>query len=1038
MKRRLNLVLLMLVLSFTAYSQQQVVSGKVIVKDTRDALPGVTVIEKGTTNGTTTDMDGNYSISLSNNGTLVFSFIGFETFEIVANKAIIDVELSESSIGLNEVVAVGYGVMKKSDLTGSVVSVKGETMEDQPFAGVDQALQGRVAGVTVTQNSGAPGGGVSLRVRGITSLTGNNEPLYVIDGVPLQGNSNNDSYTFSSLGGGNGQTKVSALSSINPSDIESIEVLKDASASAIYGSRGANGVVIITTKGGKKGKSKVSYEAYYGVQQIADYVDVMNLQEYAEYYADVLTSQGKNVPFEFQNPELLGKGTDWQKEIFRSAPVQNHQISVSGGNDKTTFYTSLGYFDQEGIVINSDFRRFSMRLNLDHKVNDWIKVGNNVSMSNSKEHITLNDDESGVISSALRQSPNIPVRYSDGSWGGPSDGIGSGNGRNPVAWSEIRNSELERYKINGNFFVDLSLAEGLTFRSEIGYDFNLNKTSVFNPTYEIGSETNEISTSSKTSNDSFFWVLKNYLNYLKSFDKHSINLMAGHEAQESKWEGLTGARTGFLTNDITALNAGDALTATNGSWQGTHNIESYFGRFNYSFDGKYLLTATLRADASSNFGENNRWGYFPSFSGAWVVTKEPFMEKYADIVNYAKLRAGYGEVGNQDIGGYSYGASLRSITTVYGTGFSQANIANPDVKWESTRSTNIGLELGFLDNKIKLDVDVYKKTSKDFLFSQPLPSYLGAMNSASYMGLTPPMVNLGEMENKGIDISLTTRNITKPNFTWSSTFVFSTYKNELISMNSDEGAIFQTFEFNNTLTKTAEGKAVGQFYGYQVDGIFKDEADLYASASQGDIGEENGVWVGDIKFKDLNEDGKIDDADRTYIGNPHPDFTYSISNEISYKNFDFSLTLQGSQGNDIYNWTRKLTEGMKEVTGNQAQSVSNRFVAGVNEDTDIPRFAFGDPNNNSRVSDRFIEDGSFLKIQNVTLAYTFDKNQLARLSFVNKLRVYATVQNLYTFTDYSGYDPEIGAYNQNSLLMGVDNGRYPVPRTFMMGVNVEF
>ncbi|MBI9056930.1 TonB-dependent receptor [Labilibaculum sp. DW002] len=1038
MKRSLNLLLLMLVLSLSAYSQQQVVSGKVIVKGTRDALPGVTVIEKGTTNGTTTDIDGNYHLSVAYNGTLVFSFIGFETVEIAATKAIVDVDLSESSIGLNEVVAVGYGVMKKSDLTGSVVSVKGETMEDQPFAGIDQALQGRVAGVTVTQNSGAPGGGVSLRVRGITSLTGNNEPLYVIDGVPLQGNSNNDSFTFSALGGGNGQTKVSALSSINPSDIESIEVLKDASASAIYGSRGANGVVLITTKSGKKGKSKVSYEGYYGVQQVGKYIDVMNLKEYGEYYADVLTTQGKDVPFEFQNPELLGEGTDWQKEIFRAAPIQNHQISVSGGNDKTKFYTSLSYFDQQGIVINSDFRRFSMRMNLDHKVNDWIKVGNNVSMSNSKEHITLNDDEAGVISSALRQSPNIPVTYSDGSWGGPTDGIGVGNGRNPVAWSAIRNSELERYKINGNFFLDLTLAEGLTFRNEIGYDFNLNKTNVFNPTYEIGRETNEISTSSKSSSDSFFWVLKNYLNYLKSFGDHSFNAMVGHESQKSTYENLSGARTGFLTNDITALNAGDALTATNGNSMGTHSIESYFGRFNYGFKGKYLMTATLRADASSNFGQNNKWGYFPSFSGAWVITKEPFMEKFVDVVNYAKFRAGYGEVGNQDIGGYAYGASLRSITTVYGTGFSQANIANPDVKWESTRSTNIGLELGFLDNKIKLDVDVYKKTSKDFLFPQPLPSYLGAMNSASYMGLRPPMVNLGEMENKGIDISLTTRNITKPNFTWSSTFVFSTYKNELISMNSDEGAIFQTFEFNNTLTKTAEGEAVGQFYGYQVEGLFKDEADVNSSPSQGDIGEVNGVWVGDIKFKDINGDGKIDDADRTYIGNPHPDFTYSISNEMSYKNFDFSFTLQGSQGNDIYNWTRKLTEGMKEVTGNQAQSVSNRFIAGVNEDTNIPRFAFGDPNNNSRVSDRFVEDGSFLKIQNVTLAYTFNKKQLARLSYISKLRVYATVQNLHTFTKYSGYDPEIGAYNQNSLLMGVDNGRYPVPRTFMMGVNVEF
>lgn len=1034
----------MLLFMLTAGMNAQIsVSGK--VSDADGPIPGANVILKGTTNGVSTDFDGNYTISnIPSDGILVFSYLGYSSQDIAVNgSSSINVLLEASATSLEEVVVVGYGTMKRSDLTGSISSIKGDALEDQPFVGIDQALQGKISGITVTQNSGAPGGGVSIRVRGITSLTGSNEPLYVVDGVPIDGGDNNDSFDFSSLGGGNGQTKVSALSNINPSDVESIEVLKDASATAIYGSRGSNGVVLITTKKGKAGKSTISYSAYTGMQSVTKYLDAMNLKEYARYYSDVYTELGQSVPFEFQNPGLLDEGTNWQKEIFRSAPITNHQLSFSGGNEKTKFYTSLNYFDQEGIVINSDFSRVSMRLNLDHKISDNFRVGNNLTFSKSNEHITFNDDEAGVISTALRQSPNVPVRYSDGSWGGPTETDGISGGVNPVAISEIRNNTLDRFKINGNFFGELKFANDFTFRSELGYDYSVSKIAVFEPTYEIGTQINGTSTSVKTSSDSFYWILKNYLNYNKTLGAHSINAMIGQESQESKWFNLRGSRRGFLTNDVQALNAGDAETATASQGQGSWSLASYFSRLNYSFDGKYLFTATIRADASSNFGENNKWGYFPSFSVGWVLSNESFLENN-ETLSLVKFRAGYGEVGNQNIPGYSYGARLKTTPSIWGSGFAQANIANPDVKWEATKSTNIGAELGFFSNKIILEVDLYKKVSSDFLFQQPLPSYLGAMNVASYMGLNPPYVNLGEMENTGIDVTLNTRNFTKENFTWTTTAVVSAYKNELIKMANEGDAIYQTFEFNNTLTKTAVGQPVGQFYGHIADGIFTTIEELNASPTQGEItGDNTGIWLGDIKFKDISgpdgvPDNVVDDYDKTYIGNPHPDFTFSLANNFKYKNLDLSINLQGSYGNDVYNWTRRVTEGMREIRGNQLTTVLDRYIEGVNENTNIPRFSSNNANDNSRVSSRFVEDGSYLRIQNVTLGYTLPSSSLGKQNLFSSLRLYATVQNLYTFTDYSGLDPEIGAFSQNALLMGIDNGRYPTPRTIMVGINLDF
>ena len=1047
----LLIVFCALSLSQSVNAQSTQVSGKVTDAGTGEALVGVTIVVKGTTNGTITDVNGNYTLELPSPGTaLIFSFIGYDNKEVVPTGVVLDVQLEIKSESLDEVVVVGYGSTKKRDLTGAVSSVKADEIEDQPFSSLDQALQGKVSGVTITPNSGAPGGGISVRVRGITSLTGSNEPLYIIDGVPIDGGQNNESFNFGNIGGGSGQTRVSALSSINPSDIESIEILKDASALAIYGSRASNGVIIITTKNGNREKATVAYEGYYGVQEVSKYVDMMDLRQYAEYVNEARATGGLQPTQRFLYPELLGSGTDWQKEIFRTAPIQNHQLSVSGGTDKTKIYTSLNYFNQDGIVIRSNYDRLALRLNLDFNVNSWFNFGNTLTASSSNQRIPLNDAASGVVALALRQSPDVPVRMSDGSWGGPSTGVGPTNAANPVAWANIRSATLRTSNVLGNLYGEINFLKDFKLRNEIGYNFYLGRRASFNPIYQMGNLVNDNGASYKVNSNSFYWILKNYLTYTKDIGKHSVTALAGHEAQQSKYEQISAQRAGFLTNEVTALQVGNANQASGSSQQNTWSMESYFARLNYSFNDRYLITATYRADASSNFGPNNKWGYFPSFSAAWVASEEPFMEPIKGVLSWFKLRAGYGEVGNQNITPYAYGQSLRAITTVYGTAFSPSNIANPDVKWESTTSTNLGVELGFLQSRIRLDADFYIKKSKDFLYRLPMADYYGALSVPDQTGFQAPFVNLGEMENRGVDLSLNTINIKDAGgFSWTSNLVFSTYKNKLTELADENAAIFQIIEFSQTITKTAVGGPVGRFYGYQTDGIFQTVEEIQNAPVQGDgtIDETNGTWIGDIKFKDISgpdgtPDGIVDDYDRTYIGNPHPDFTFSFTNQLSYKNFDLNVSLFGSYGNDIYNYNRVNYEGMGDIYGNPSVDVANRFREGINTNTDIPRFVFGDPNNNVRISDRFIEDGSFLRIQNVTLGYTLPASILGKTKVVSNMRAYFTAQNLYTFTKYKGYDPLIGTETNgtgnNALLMGIDNGRYPVARTYMLGLSLTF
>lgn len=880
----------------------QTVKGKVTSGGV--GLPGVSIIVQGTKDGTTTDMDGNFTLNnVEPKSSLIFSYIGYRNVTLPADtKSAMQVAMVNDLEKLNEVVVIGYGTSKRKDINGAVSSIKASEIQDKPFTSIDQALIGKAAGVNVTQNSGTPGGGISVQIRGITSINGN-EPLYVIDGTPVFADKNNDSFSFSALGGGNGQTKNSALSGLNISDIETIDILKDASATAIYGANGANGVVLITTKKGKKGKSKFTYETYLANQEVTNSVAVLNLPEYAKYQASIFKLNGEPIPYQYQKPNLLGNGTNWQDELFRSATMYNHQISFSGEKEGTSYYTSLNYFNQEGIVLNSDFNRMSMRLNVNSNVKPWLKVGNNMSLSRSSQKVVRNDDRGGLVMNTLRQSPELPVRYPDGSFAGPIGGLGSSanEATNPIALSEYNNATTDRYKINGNLFADFTLIKGLVFRSELGYDLNFAKSSTFVPKYTLGTVSELLNKSFKQQDQSYYWNIKNYLTYNKTIgENHSFTFLLGQEAQESRYEYLSGYRTGeFLNKDFTNLNIGDIDTAINGNGSGRWSMASYISRLNYSFSDRYSFSASLRADASSNFGPNNKWGYFPSFSGGWTLSNEKFFEPLSNTINYLKFRVGYGSVGNQNIPSNRYETILSLLSSPFG-GVSPTidNLGNPDIKWESLKSFNAGFELGLMNNRVKLDFDYYVKNSSDFLTKQ--------INDESNQSALNFYLNTGEIVTKGIDISLNTRNIESENFTWDSTIIFSKYNNELTSFQGAGKSLLGKVQFDlYNVTRTSEGQPVGQFYGYVTDGLFKNAAELAAGPIQ-----ETGTGIGDIRFKDLNNDGKIDAKDQKAIGDAIPDFTYSFTNNFKYKNITLGIVLTGSQGNQIYNFTRHYIDGI--------------------------------------------------------------------------------------------------------------------------------
>jgi TonB-linked SusC/RagA family outer membrane protein len=1007
------------------------VSGLITDRATGEPLIGVSVVVKGTAQGVSSDENGKYSIPAAKGKTLVFSYVGYNKQEVPANRTNMDVSLEEDAKILSEVVVVGYGTMKRSDLTGSVVSVTGDDIRKSVNTSLDQALQGRAAGVYVTQNSGAPGGGISVSIRGTNTFSGN-EPLYIIDGIAIDGNTDSN---------------TSALASINPSDIVSMEILKDASASAIYGTRAANGVVMITTKRGQIGKTKVSYEGYYGIQQIPNKLDVLNLREYAVYQnlrAEVL---GWGAREEFADPSLLGEGTNWQNEIFRSAPMHNHQINLSGGTDALKFAVSGGFLNQEGIALGSDFERYSLRINLDSKVNQWLTMGVNAYAARTQQINTV--DNANIISTAIQQLPEVPARNPDGSWGTQQENQYATYFSNPVAEALMRENYNKGTQLNINAFADISFTKDLIFRIEGNGSYNYGNSYTFVPSYDFG-YFNQQTSASRSANNGSYTSLKTYLTYSKNFnDLHNLSVMAGHEAQENRWEYLSGERSNFLFNSVHELDAGDSQTAKNGSSRNSGAIESYFGRLNYGFNDRYLLTATLRRDGSSNFGSNNRWATFPSLAAAWKLKNESFLENITAVDNL-KLRLGWGLVGNQSASSYAYGVTMSSAASIWGTGFYPGNFSNPDLQWEKTNSYNAGIDLNLFRNRIEFIVDAYVKNIDNLLMQAVLPDYVSGLISA-------PWVNVGSMTNKGMEFTLNTVNIDQKGLYWKTGLTLSFNRNKVTELYTEASAI-QGVIGSETFTLTKVGEPVGQFYGYKVIGMFNKESDFYqkdgkpvALPINQTIGV-NSVWVGDFIFWDKTGDGKIDEEDRDFIGNPEPKFSYGLNNYFSYKGFDLNIFLNGVYGNEIYNQLRKNftnpmhNSGMlKETTGIAVVEMidpagANDDIANVrvaNPGAVIQRITSADANDNNRMSDRFIEDGSYLRIKNVSLGYTLPKKWLSGWQIEN-LRVYANIQNLYTFTKYTGYDPEIGAYHQNVLTRGIDYARYPSQRIYTFGLNITF
>lgn len=1067
MKGKLFSCLVLMFLSISMMAQKVPVSGT--VSDQTGPVIGASVIEKGTTNGTMTDNDGHFTLTVSKGAVIEISSIGYKTQEItVGAQTNFTVTLSEDNEFLDEVVVVGYGSMKKSDLAGASVSMKESDLKGSIISSLDQSLQGRAAGVTAVTTSGAPGSSSSIRVRGQATINANAEPLYVIDGVIVQGGGNTgaDFGLGDALGNGKVST-ISPLSTINPADIVSMEILKDASATAIYGAQGANGVVLITTKHGKSGEAKFSYDGMVAMSRQAVRLNMMNLREYAQYYNEMIEEGDiyETNPY-YATPSLLGKGTNWQDEIFRTAWQHQHQLSAQGGSDKVQYYVSGSYMDQQGTIIGSNFNRFSVRTNLDAQLKKWLKLGVNATYAITNDNLKLADSNQGLIYYSLTTIPDIPVYDVNGNY---SSTIREGyTSPNPVALAMMDEILLKRKKLSGNIYAELTPIKHITWRTELGFDMGESDANRYKPMVDLGGWVRSQNSISYQKNSNYFWQLKNYLTYANQWGKHSVTAMVGQECWESRWNYLSGSNTDLPSDEVhnVALATG---TPSISSGFGSSSMASFFTRETYNYGDRYLGTYTYRYDGSSNFGPKNRWAGFHSVALAWRFSNEKFFEPVKKVIDNGKLRLGWGQTGNSSIGSYAWGAAITRMPSALGMGFRPSNIPNTSIRWESQEQYNVGLDLGFFNGRLNLTVDAYYKKSDDMLMSMQLPSYMGTQGNGSSK-LQAPKGNYGSIENKGLEITLDAHPVQLKNFSWDSNFQISFNKNKLLSLSDTENATLVGYgQWGDVVCVSEIGKPLYNFYGYKVEGVYKDLDDIQNSAkpakypSDGVFSRGNTVWVGDIKYKDVDENGVIDERDRTDIGSPLPKFTFGWTNTFRYKNLDLSIFLNGSYGNKVMNYNSLTLTHMNSTWTNQLQSVVSKRarlepidptivyadgskwfdhidnVRVKNPGTKIPHTSINDPNDNDRISDRYVEDGSFLRIKNITLGYTFPKALLNKAKIEN-LRVYVNIQNLYTFTKYTGYDPEVGASTQDSsgLTYGLDNGRYPSPAMYSFGLNITF
>ena len=1046
----------------------RVVSGTISDPNGYSVIGAAVVLSDNDRIATITDEEGRWTLKVPQTArSLKVICIGYEETLISLNSNVnYPVTLKEDISLLEESVVIGYGTVKKKDLTGAVSSVTSDKLKETIATNVDQMLQGKVAGVQITANSGAPGAASSIRVRGASSINNSNEPLYIIDGIPFSG-SGNEIGGFDWAGGTNGQTKVNPLSTISPSDIVSIDILKDASATAIYGANGANGVIIITTKRGNAGRVNITYDGYVTVQMITNKLPMMNLSEYAEYQIGLCEDLNSSVAEEFKDPSLLGKGTDWQDQIFRTAWMHSHSMSVTGGTEKVKVAASAGYTSQDGVIIGSAFDRFSSRVNMDAEIFSWLKAGASVAFTHTDEVITNNDGTDGVVLQALTMQPSVPVYDFEGNWAGPTS-VNGASMWNPVWLAQMKSNDYKRNRSMGNFFLSIDPVKDLNIRTEYGFDYSDNNNRCFIPTYSFGlisSDTNQIM---QRDDHSLYWIWKTFANYNHTWaGKHNFGAMAGFEMSKSTWNGTQIVKKNLSTDTVHIVtNDGDFVS--NEGWKDSNTMASAFARLNYNYAERYYVTATVRADASSKFGPNNKWGYFPSTALAWRLANEPFFESAKHVVNEFKLRAGYGMVGNSNIGSFLYSAKMTQINVGSGkdsgTGYFMANIANPNLKWEASEQYNVGIDLGFLDNRITFTADAYYKKSKDLLLQLSVPAYLGG--TTNYIDVATPMVNMGRTTNKGVELNLTTQNIVKKKFNWSTNLVFSLNRNNVDALNTNSQTLSGHIDWWSafqTATKIMVGQPIGVFYGYKVDGLFQNVDEILNSPVQVEdpsnkgtnlVNKTTGVYPGDIKFKDISgpegkPDGVINEFDQTVIGDPNPDFTFGFNNTFMIGDFEINLALTGSVGGDILNFARFRTESMNSLWDNQTVAALDRARLDENGALKtgtgyskqygyiMPRAASNDPNQNNRMSERWIEDGSYLRIQNLSVGYNVPQKVLDKVK-LSTLKVYVNAQNLYTFTKYSGYDPEIGAFNQSSLLQNIDRGRYPSPMSVTFGVNIGF
>lgn len=989
---RMMVCLIGMLLPMCMFAQQITVQG--VVKDqTGETVIGASVMEKGTTNGTITGIDGDFSLNMSPNGTLVVSFVGYKTQEVqVKGQKQLQVVLSEDAEMLDEVVVIGYGTMKKSDLTGAVSSIGNKDIKDSPVSNLGQAIQGKISGVQIV-DAGKPGDNVSIKIRGLGSIN-NCDPLVVIDGVPTD------------LG----------LSSLNMADVERLDVLKDASATAIYGSRGANGVVMITTKCGTEGKGKLAVSANYSFQNATNVPSLLNAAQYAELSNDMMVNSGRNPNPEWANPSELGAGTDWMDELLRTGVMQNYTVSYSGGNEKSHYYVSGGFLDQSGIVKSVNYRRFTFQSNSDAQVLKWLKFSNNITFSaDTKKSGSYN------IGDALKALPIYPVKNEDGSWSGP-DGNSEwyGSTRNPIGPTELNKSQTDGYNFLANLTAELTFTKWLKFKSTFGYDAKFWFIDNFTPKYNWKPTPTEETSRYKSDNKSFTYLWDNYFLFDHTFaEKHRVGLMAGMSAQWNTNDYLNAQKNVFMFDNVHEMDNGEEMYAIGGN-ETEWALLSYMARVNYSYEDRYLLTATIRRDGSSRFGKKHRWGTFPSVSVAWRASQEKWFPKN-DYINDLKVRAGYGVTGSQaSVGNYSYLASYN--TSVYPFGISSGNqtalvsstLANPYIHWEEVAQTNIGFDASLFNSRVMFSFDAYLKETRDMLVKASIPITSG------FEDTTTTYTNAGKVRNQGIEMSLHTINLTGE-LGWETNLTATYNKNKIKDLNSD--VPYYINQINNSyVTMLAKDYPINVFYGYVTDGIFQNQSEVNTHAVQ------PGAEPGDIRFRDLNNDGVINDSDRTVIGNPNPSWLFSMNNSLSYKGFELSVFLQGIAGNKIYNANNIDNTGMAAAY-NQTTDVLKRWQ-GEGTSNSMPRAVFGDPNQNTRVSDRFVENGSYLRLKNITLSYTFPKQWLQKAQIENA-RLSLSCENVATITGYSGFDPEVG-------INGIDQNRYPISRTFSLGLNFNF